>query len=292
MAFGTVYHYDGSGKGNTLFASDAVTGDERWKHSGRDINGIFAVNNLLYAYDESLENYGPNRDPAGEYLNGYNPLTGAWVQRLLFSPGYSPLSSLSALAWLPQHELLIGTYQMYSVGIQHVELRAFYSAGKLAWSRPHIGTFQVINGLLVCQNSRQIGVNGESNYDVESGIIALDPATGHTLWRRDDIEYRGLTVWNGTVVARTSSKLIGLDPQSGKTLWNLPLRAGPKRVTSRDKAPRAGRYITRNGKTRWVDLPQQPSEFSVRSYGKYLVVGESKRTDKAAGLRVYAAGGS
>jgi outer membrane protein assembly factor BamB len=134
-------------------------------------------------------------------------------------------------------------------------------------------------------------VNGTPDYDAESGIIAVDPATGHTLWRRNDVEYAGLIAWNNSIVVRTSSVLIGLDPESGKTLWNLPLRAAPMRPTSRGRGLWASAYVAHNGKARLVKVPPRPSEFTVRSYGKYLVVGESKRPDHSTGLRVYTAGG-
>ena len=70
------------------------TGQERWHRSGRDNHGIFAANSLLYTYDESLDDYGPGHDPAGEYLNALDPATGKSVQRFRFYPDYRPFSSL------------------------------------------------------------------------------------------------------------------------------------------------------------------------------------------------------
>lgn len=270
---------DGNIPNSTLVTTDAVTGQERWHHSGRSIHGLFAVNDLLYAYDESLDNSGPDHDPPGEYLNALDPATGDPKQRIRFYPQFRPLSSLGSLAWFPQVKRLVGTYQLYSVGTQMVEIRALDAAGKLAWNRLHTGAFQVVNDILVCENDQPM-LNKQPDYDVSDGLIALDPATGHKLWQRKDQNYAGLNVWNGVIVVHNGNTLTGLDPRKGTTLWKQTLAVPPAQNISNRARQKQGM------KTR-TPLPA-PSEFTVRGSGRYLVVAESKGAGQTAMLRVYA----
>lgn len=255
------------GNDNILIATDAATGHEKWRRPGSRIRGLFIVDGLLYAYDESLDT---GQDATqGEFLNVLDPTTSKPVKRLRFYEDYRPFSTLASLVWSPKARLLIGAYRLYSVGTQMVEVRAFNERGELAWNRVHIGEFQYIHGVLVCENSRWQG-NDQMRYDIPSGVVGLNPATGRNLWRRNDIEYAGLCAWKDTVVARKGATIIGLDPRNGKTVWTLTMPVLPQGNSQRVSRTR-----------------RLPAEFSVRAYGPYLAVAQTRQGGRLSRLRIY-----
>ena len=267
-------HSDGSGRGATVLALDAATGLECWRKSGRDIGGMYAANNLIYLYNEQLDSYGPAYDPAGDYLNGYEPKTGKPVHRFRFFDGISLNGRLVSFAWIERARVFVGTYAMLSTGTQIEEVRAFDPTGKLVWNRRHTGEFQAADGALICEDEGQ-HPTGNPDYDIASGIIGLDPATGHVLWRRSDLEFDEIFVWNGVTVARITDTLIGIDPRNGKTAWMLPLTVPRQNRNSVLRASNSGTH------------PPPDPDVSIRVYGPYLAVAEGKRADHSAGLRVF-----
>jgi len=207
-----------------LIAVDANTGKEQWRTMRGDINGLFPARDALYAYGES-------HDPEGEYLNVINPATGHGMQTLPFNPQFTVGTHVTVLEWLPQAQVLVGTVaQDITPGSNFYQIRALNADGKPAWDRPDTSRFKVVNNVLICESYNR-GKGG-----IPHGLVALDPATGHELWRRKAaIDYLGyydsnLGEWHGQAVVLLGRQLCGLNPRTGKTAWAidvLPAGAAP-----------------------------------------------------------------
>lgn len=203
------------GTRNMLIAVDANTGKEQWRTMRSDINGLFAARDALYAYGDA-------HDPEGEYLSAINPATGLNMQILPYNPQFTVGTHLTVLEWLPKAQVLVGTVAKdMTPGSNFYQIRALKADGKLAWDRPDTSRFKVVSNVLVCENYN----TGKGGYP--HGLIGLDPATGHELWRRTAaIDYLGfydinLGEWHGQAVVLLGRQLCGLNPRTGKTVWAI-----------------------------------------------------------------------
>ncbi len=199
-----------------VFAVNADTGKEAWFTRHGDIRGLFAAHDALYAYDES-------RDPEGETLHAIDPATGKDTQSLLLLPLFRPTTHLSALTWLPNVQVLVGAIEQNSTpGINAYQIRALDAGGKPTWDCQDVGRFQLVGDVLICQRYTQ-------PHEYPRGILGLNPATGHELWRRSDITndvgYMDTNIgeWRGQAVVLQDNRLIGLSPRTGKTAWTLDI---------------------------------------------------------------------
>ena len=119
------------------------------------------------------------------------------------------------------------TYRLY-------QIRALDATGKPAWDCLGAGRFQLVGTVLICQDySRQPD-------EYPRGIVALDPATGHILWRRGDITNdtgamdTNLGEWHGQAVVLQESKLCGLNPRTGKTVWTVDVSPPGRKARIRE----------------------------------------------------------
>jgi len=251
---------DGSGNPDLLIAMDPSTGQERWHRPVGSIHGMFLANNRLYVYNEAQDT--GVADTGGQFLNALDLATGEPLQRIRFYPEFRPLSSLGSLAWFPASQRLIGTFEVHTPGQDVVDIRALDAAGKLVWSRSDTSGFHVVNDVLVCESKGK-------------GIVALNPATGHEQWRHPGNDYTFLSAWKDTFVVRAGVTLLGLDAHTGKTAWTLPIPSLPQ-----DSLPTVSRR--RGG----VPRPG-PTELSVRAYGPYLALAQTRPEGHSAALYVY-----
>ncbi len=258
-----LFHTGAQGEGgpfNHVIATDVATGQERWHHSAGMISGMFLANHRLYLYNEAQDT--GVTDTQGQFLNVLDPTTGEPLQRLRFYPEFRPLSSLGSLTWFPLAQRLIGTFEVHSPGTDVTEIRALDAAGTLVWSRSDTVGFHAVNGVLVCDRKGK-------------GIVALDPATGHQLWQHPGAEDKVLTAWQDTVVLRTGATLLALDSLHGKMAWTLPLPTLPP-----DSLPA--------GRRRKGGIPRVwPTELSVRVYGPYLALAQTRTEGHSAALFLY-----
>ena len=205
---------DGGTTKNALVAVDAATGQELWRSARRAAYGLFPAHGVLYAYDDS-------RDPDGEFLSAINLASGRTAESLRIYRLFRSATHLSALQWLPGPMRLVAAIeQNWTPGTNVYQIRALDAAGNPAWDLQNAGRFQVVGKLLICQNYLP-------QHEYPNGIVALDPATGHVLWRRTDLaDYYGgtdndLGEWHGQAVALQGRNLQGLDPRTGKAVWTV-----------------------------------------------------------------------
>lgn len=211
---------ENNGTHSMLIAVDAETGKEQWRTARDNIDGVFSAHEALYVYGES-------HDPEGEYLNVINPATGITVRTLPYNPQFTVGTHVTVLEWLPQAQVLVGTIARdITPGSNFYQIRALKADGKPAWDRPDTSRFKVVSNVLICENYN----SGKGGYP--HGLIALDPTTGHELWRRTAaIDYLGyydinLGEWRGQAVVLLGRQLSGLNSRTGKTVWTLNVLPG------------------------------------------------------------------
>jgi outer membrane protein assembly factor BamB len=227
---GRLYYEAGKGgaAGSEMVAVDAASGHEIWRSPRPVANGLFPAHDVLYAYDDS-------RDSDGEFLSKIDLSTGRTAESLLIYPQFRPTTHLSALQWIDGAKVMAAAIEQNSTpGINIYQIRALDAASKPAWEVQNAGRYKLVGKVLVCQNYRY-------QHEFPDGIVALDPANGHVLWRRNDItnEYGDMDIdfgeWHGQAVVLNGRTLLGLDPRTGKTVWTLdtqiPRTAGTRMQT-------------------------------------------------------------
>ena len=108
---------------------------------------------------------------------------------------------------------------MFGAGVHESDVRVLRPDLSLVWQREQTRVCKAAGDVLLCQTyyGREIG-----EY-VETGPIALELATGRTLWRGTVQEDPGAVVgeWNGRAVVARGGKLVGLRPRDGRVMWSF-----------------------------------------------------------------------
>ena len=122
---------------------------------------------------------------------------------------------------------------------EHTYLKCFDHDGTEVWSRD-FGTWQsqhgfgtsprIFGSLVLLMNSQQANQLKEGQVAGKSRMIAVDRATGETVWETDlkttkacygvPAIYQGPDGSKQIIGANTGNGLFGIDPETGKMLWN------------------------------------------------------------------------
>jgi PQQ-like domain len=205
-----------------LIAADGATGRKLWDRG-------FAYQDLWAPQAIALGNvYVQALSMGNSGLIVLDLKTGAVVRQGVFNVAPPGPYAFYSLRWSPGSQLFYGQDGVDGAGIHESDVRVLRPDLSLVWQREQTRNCRAAGDVLLCHTYYR----RETGAYVETGAIALELATGRTLWRRTVQEDPGTLVgeWNGTAIVAHGGKLDGLRPRDGEVVWSLPVSFGDARI--------------------------------------------------------------
>jgi outer membrane protein assembly factor BamB len=197
-----------------LVAADGATGRKLWDRG-------FAPRDEWTPMTIALGNvYLRAFDKTNSVLVALDLETGKVARQGVFRYGVSGQYVFDYLRWSPRSQLFYGQDGVEGAGVHGRVVRVIRPDLSLVWERPDIKSCRTAGDVLACERYDRLG-NGPY---VRTGLVAMELATGRTLWQRtaqEDLDDTVVGEWNGTVIVTHSGKLVALRPRDGQTVWSL-----------------------------------------------------------------------